>query len=172
MPDLKTEMTKVIEAWNNEEPTITSSAPPKPDHRITNNVSRITFNLVRDSPGITRQNAVTRLTASGYKESSVTSLLTQYVRGGLVRADGDKLYATRAEYSTTYQKSRVKTKPRAKAKTKEVAAKPEPIAAPTPAKPAVFISRHVDFDPKRMIGTLSVYHARELYNELKEMFGG
>ena len=62
-----------------------------------------------------------------------------------------------------------------------------PIAPPAPVAPALapaagiaaldapakskFIIRKPDFDPKKVIEDLSVYQARALYVELKEMFG-
>lgn len=169
-----THISNLLNTWSDAEPTITQSAAPKTDHRITNNISRLTFDLIRDNPGITRRNAVTRLTALGHKESSITSLITQFTRGGLLRKDGLKLYATKAEYSAVYKrykKAKAKTKAKAQVVLAQVAPEPTPpIEHPEPAKPAVFISRHVDFDPKKIIGTLSVYHAIELYTELKTMF--
>lgn len=203
MPDMQTALTtalskmsvkemnhvsNLLNTWAEEEATtVTQSPTPKIDHRIKNNISRITFDLIRDNPGITREKARIHLLASGYKESSITSLITQFIRGGLFRKDGEKLYATQSEYRSVYRTPKMrreelkKAKAEARAKAKaakaqpvQVAPEPEPTPPterPEPTKPAVFISRHVDFDPKKIIGTLSVYHAIELHNELKKMFG-
>ena len=201
MPDMQTALTKapstmsvkemnhvnnLLNTWAEEESTTdTQAEAPKIDHRIKNNISRITFDLIRDNPGITRLNARTRLIASGHKDTSITSLITQFTAGGLVRRDGEKLYVTQNEYKSVYvtpkmrrealKKSKAEARAKAKA-AKAMAVEPVPVPAPPverpePAKPSVFISRHVDFDPKKIIGTLSVYHAIELHNELKKMFG-
>jgi len=165
MPDIKTEMHKIIEDWNTPKTTVTQS-PPTKDKRITNNVSRNTFECVRDNPGITRRNLVTRLKASGYKESSTTSLVTQFLRGGLLRDEHGKLYAVSPEYQPMY----AKIKAASKAKDKPVS---EPVAEPVTEARAKskFIIRKSDFDPKKIVGPLTVYQARDLYNELRGMFG-
>ena len=157
MPDIKTEMHKIIEDWNTPKTTVTQS-PPTKDKRITNNVSRNTFECVRDNPGITRRNLVTRLKASGYKESSTTSLVTQFLRGGLLRDEHGKLYAVSPIYKPVYSKISAKKKQNL-TRVKET---------PVKLKPTI---RKSDFDPKKIVGPLTVYQARDLYNELRGMFG-
>ena len=52
---------------------------------ITNNVTRDTFNFIRDNPGTTRFDAVKTLVSQGHKARSVDSLVSQLVRSGQVR---------------------------------------------------------------------------------------
>jgi hypothetical protein len=129
-------------------------------------VSRRTFEYVRDNPGITRKTLVVRLEASGFRQSSTTSLITQFLRGGLFRDEDGKLYAVRPTYEPTYK--RIKAKRIAKSK-------PEPKPELKPAEEAPvksrFIIRKSDFDPKKMLEDLSAYQAHALYCELKPMFG-
>jgi len=105
MPDLKTEMGKVLNAWEKDE-TDTLARPmlPMPDGRlvfgVTNNVSRETFNFVKNNPAQSYTTITEALEKRGFKKTSVASLLTQFVKQGLVGRDEDGVYyAVAEEYS-------------------------------------------------------------------------
>jgi len=185
MPDIQTEMSKLLNQWNKPETTMTQP-PIKTDKRVTTNVSRELFEHIKLYPGQTIKHVVLGLNKRGFKVASTTSLISQFCRKGLIRKDDDKLYAIAPEYKSGYRKKPKKAmaKPKAKLNGKllpdlrtvlaqriETGA-PLTGSRPRPAQPSAIITRHVDFDPKKMIGTLSVYHAKALYEELKSMFGG
>jgi len=159
MPDIQTEMTKLLNEWNKAEPTITQSVSP--NRLITNNVTRITFNFIRDNPGVSSREAVKRLESQGFKPSSTSSLITRFLRGKLVRMENDGLFATTNEYRSVFKATQSKPKLVAKV------VKPASVAqvASVHAAPATF-------DPKHILNSLSLYQARDLYVELKSLFGG
>lgn len=155
MPDLKSEMAKVLQAW--EDPTITQGTK-----RITTNSTRRTFNFVRDNPGLTKAQAVAALAKEGVLSNSSTSLLSTFIINGNVRESNGLLYANQAEYTPL-------PRPTAKPMRKRHDTAPvgidtlvkssEPVAATTP-------------DVRSMIATMNVMQAREMYDELKTIFGG
>jgi hypothetical protein len=55
---------------------------------VTNNITRTVFNHVRDNPGTTFAKAVAAL--PGYKVESISSLLSQMSRQGMLRREGSK----------------------------------------------------------------------------------
>lgn len=178
MPDIQTEMTKMLSEWNKPEATMTP--PTKADERVTNNVSRELYEHIKRYPGHTAKQVTFDLDKRGFKPTSTSSLISQFVRNGLLRKDVDKLYVEYPEYKSVYKKTPKKTKAKLTNKvppdlrtlvTQQIEASAPPRGSrPRPTEPSAFITRHVDFDPKKMIGILSVYHAKALYEELKSMF--
>lgn len=78
---------------------IIDSNKGRPMFGISNNVSRETFNYVRDNPGKTRKQVVQDLVAKGFKETSVSSLINQLtVANQITRGVGDVLVANVKEY--------------------------------------------------------------------------
>jgi hypothetical protein len=78
---------------------IMSSNKGRPVFGISNNVSRETFNYVRDNPGKPRKEVIKDLVAKGFKETSVSSLINQLtVANQITRGVGDVLVANVKEY--------------------------------------------------------------------------
>jgi len=78
---------------------IIDSNKGRPMFGISNNVSRETFNYVRDNPGKTRKEVIQNLVAKGFKETSVSSLINQLiVANQITRGVGDALVANVKEY--------------------------------------------------------------------------
>lgn len=78
---------------------IIDSNKGRPVFGISNNVSRETFNYVRDNPGKTRKQVVQDLVAKGFKETSVSSLINQLtVANQITKGVGDVLVANVKEY--------------------------------------------------------------------------
>lgn len=78
---------------------INSTNQGRPVFGIVNNVSRETFNYVRDNPGKTRKQVIQDLVAKGFKETSVSSLINQLtVSNQITRGVGDVLIANAKEY--------------------------------------------------------------------------
>ena len=169
MPDLQTELAKVnqaIKEWD-EHPTREYNFKP------TNNVTRATFVCVRDNPGRSRTAIADLLEAKGYKRTSVSALLRHMLLQGLIREDGNGLFATQAEYTP------IKTSLLKQAREKHAKKKPgrkgsNPAAAPTAVAAIAPMPPGLRFKATaaELLDTLSITQARELYDELRKIFGG
>jgi hypothetical protein len=162
MPDLKSELSKVIKAWD-AEPTPTTMTTP---HRFqtTNNVSRITFDFARDNFGLTRSEIATALEEQGHNRKSTTSLLGQMIMSGMLREDENKhVIACQDEYTPIKPGLIKKARAKAKRASKKVAPAPvvEPVQAVTP-----------EWTVESVIGSLNVRQAMAVYMELRALFGG
>lgn len=135
--------------------------------QTTNNVTRATFNMVRDNPGITRKNAIAKLEEEGYKPTSTTSLITQMIRQRLVRLESDGgMHANFSEYVPLKAKLRkvmVEKKP-AKVKAPKVTVP----KAEAPAPRTVIITTNFNVD--NIIKNLTIMQAKELRDTLNNLF--
>jgi hypothetical protein len=147
---LKEKLEAAIAAW--EEPKGKQRFQP------TNNVTRSTFNMVRDNPGIMRRGAVAKLETLGYKATSTSTLISQMIRQRLVREEGGMLYANFPEYTPL------------KAKFRRVMAdkKPAKVKVEAPAPRTAIITTNYDVD--RIIKNLTIYQAKELRDALNNLF--
>ena len=181
MPDIKSELSKVLNQWDKHEETIRNPKEKQVEKtygfKTTNNVTRETFNYVRDNPFQARRQIKEALTRRGFKEGSIDALLTQMRNGGLIERTTNGQYVAKAnEFHPVKLKDKVKPKaPAHKAK------KAEPpsagIAALAPdtkqeAKPKTSIILNRGWTPEKAIENLNVVQARALYDELKRIFGG
>lgn len=173
--------------------TNTASQP----HRfgVTNNVSRETFNYVRDNPGSTRKEIIAALEHRNFMEKSTSSLLSQMVRQKMMHIKDGLYYADIPEYVPIKNYKPVKSKglPPAREPVKEkrkytkrsegigalLKAKIENAPAYTPSEtpPVVpqrkgFVSLVRNRTPESIIENMNVLQARELYDYLKKLFGG
>ena len=173
MPDIASALQKALSDW---EPTPTANNAPatptdKPYFTVTNNVTRVTFDYVRDNPGKTRKEVAIALEKQGFKPSSVTSLLGQMVKQGLFRESNELLYVTTGEYTPLKSSKKMKAvaekqqAPQRKVVTITRRAAPE--AEPTPA-PQI----NAAWDAETLLNNLSIKQARALYDELRKIFGG
>ena len=155
MPDIQSEMSKVLDEWNKPETTMTN---------VTNNVTRATFNKVAENPGSTRAEVVAMLSTEGYKDSSTTSLLTQMLARGNIRSLNGKLFTNQNEYKPMERITPIKHR----------AKKPEPAAVVeipvAPAKPTVQINSA--WDVTDQLNSMSIVQARLMYDALRKIFGG
>ena len=185
---------KTIEAWDNHEDQIRKPQQEKQMEKtynfgVSNNVMRETFNVVKRNPNMQAKQYINMLVHSGFKESSVTSVLYQLVRAGqLQRNESGLLSAAQDAYTP------IKQGPRKK--------KPEPVVETKPARKIVLIKRRKTegteqgiaalkadtvvkadggpfeflkakaFHPSAIVDQLTVIHARELYDYLRKIFKG
>jgi hypothetical protein len=160
MPDLKTELSKVLDEWNKPETTTMTM----PHQKITNNATRATFNKVAENPGSTRSEVVAMLLTDGYKMSSTTSLLTQMLARGNIRSLNGKLFTNQNEYKPMERITPIKHRV------------PKDVPPDVPETnfgnidPAVQINAAWDADT--LLNNLSIKQARALYDELRKIFGG
>ena len=172
MPDLKSELSKVLNEWNPSE-TTTMTQPAAPVHfAVTNNVTRITFEYVRDNPGKTRIEVAKALEKQGFKPGSVSSLLGQMIKQGMMRESGQLLYATINEYTPIKGSKAMKA---LAAKPQEQQRKIVKLVKPTTGK---VLNAHPTpqinsaWDAETLLNNLSIKQARALYDELRKIFGG
>jgi hypothetical protein len=227
MPDLKTALTTALDtnkkinlnnmlnAWEQDEqkqingeatmPTFNQPTVPLPNGKgrrvfgVTNNVTRMTFDYIRDNPGCVSRDVCDELVPKGFKACSVTPIISQLIKCGTVSRDLDtrQLRALTSSYRpitaaaqrTRLTKTRnVKEEPKPKrAYTKRqkpqdagIAALPVQavqVTAPpvvqeeAPRAPAaIILSRN--WSAQGVIDKLSVVQARQLYDALKQIFGG
>ena len=184
MPDIQTALKSAIDAW---EPTPTGQQlkekimSNKPIFEIQNNVTRVTFDYIKLHPGTTSTAASRDLAKHGFKESSVTALMAQFVRAGLAVRDNNHGYrVTVDEYtpmkaSSKYAKKVVKVKPATTNDHKRPQATAnDGIAALQPEATSKRVVNTIVFGkpPEEVVKHMNVIQARELYDYLKKMFGG
>jgi len=180
MPDIKTALSKMLDEWEKDEETTQSpenqvqqTQPKDYLFKTTNNVTRSTFNAVRDNPGCKRKGILAQLETQGYKLASTTSILSQMIKQRLVREEDDgTLYANFKEYVPLKATSKPKAKPVKKSKAfKEAVAivNTKPIeAAP---QPQARQERRV-MDIEEWLSEVPLMQARLVYLRLKVIFEG
>jgi hypothetical protein len=179
MPDIQTALKSAIDAW---EPTPTGQQlkeklMTKTPFAIQNNVTRVTFDYIKLHPGTTAAAASRDLTKHGFKESSVTALMAQFVRAGLAVRDNNHGYrVTVDEYTPMKASAKYTKKDVVKAKPAPKAREPQNdgIAALHPEATSKRVVNTIVFGktPQEVIKHMNVIQARELYDYLKKMFGG
>ena len=124
-------------------------------HNVKNNVTRTTFNYIRDNAGVTRADATVALENAGFHPGSVTSLIGQMLKNRLIRSENDGLYANQKEYTPLKQLTPAykHTKKRAYAPRKEM------------------LVASSEWSVDAVIRDLSVRQALTVYMELKQIFG-
>jgi hypothetical protein len=106
MPDMKTALHAVLNEWDKDDASLSTSSQPqaepvKPNHlfKPTVGVSQAAFNYVKDNPYTTAIQAVKVLEKQGFKKTSLTSLYTQMIRQKQLSKDKDgKMTALISEY--------------------------------------------------------------------------
>lgn len=199
MPDIKTAMSKVLDSWEKDAQQTQAQATPSrhtvrqvtPEGRVvwaaTTNVTRETFEYVKAHPHVYGKDVIAALVAKGFRQNSVTSLLTQFVRQGLLgRAEDGRYYPIATEYETlkpykkapppTQRKSKIVTSPRSaeeKAKAGIAALKVEPkkIKEAKPEVASTGVSPSA-WDAETVINNIGLKQAHKLFLELNTYFGG
>ena len=170
MPDIASALQKALNEW---EPTVDipppAPAPTKPYFTVTNNVTRVTFNYVRDNPGKTRVEVAKDLEKQGYKPGSVSSLVGQMIKQGLIRESAQLLYAATNEYAPLKGSKVVKAlaaKPQEQQrKIVTITRKAAPEAEPTPQS-------NGSWNVTNQLNSMSIVQARLMYDALRKIFGG
>jgi hypothetical protein len=209
MPDLQTALTTAIKnqvlsttinEWEEEEQqTMQAHIEPQvammptqiaavPSPTLTGNLSKDIFVYIKDNPGCLRTDVRQIFMAAGFKETSVSSLISQMVRTKMVSInDVGNLEAIRVYYKPITGISKKKKLAKAIAKVKAAKPKAQGIAALAPeptqdidkgrealdrvlAKP-VLEARAV-YDALCLLRGLDVGDARYMYAELHKLFGG
>lgn len=182
MPDLKTEMSKVLNAWEQDAQEVQQPKPKGPRmFTATNNVTRATFEYVKSNPKQTHPQICEEMVRRGFKQTSVGSLITQFTKQGMFERDGDGRYVALTDAYTPL-KSTKKYKSEGKRKSKIVKSpRSSGIAAlkVVPSKKGVVPTTintssvaHTQWDAETVINNIGLKQAHELYRELSTYFGG
>jgi hypothetical protein len=207
MPDIQTALSNALKTtinnWEKDDMQTTQTNTKPRGKRffdVTNNVTRATFDYVKNNPNLTSAEICADMAKLGYKESSVSSLIAQFAVQGLAERDD------RGRYITIIDEYRP-----LKAKKKTLKIVPKPVEAkrkyekktvtgigallreklentPMPSQDALdaaayamggvaqankrFVSLVRTKSPEDILKDLTVYQAHDLYRHLKEMFGG
>ena len=172
MPDLQTEMQKVLQAW--ETPETTETKPEEPMFTPTTNTSRATFEAVRDDPGLGKPYYVRKLVALGHKKSSVYSLLAQMVRQGHIWVGtSGGLHPNQKEYAPLKCTRTLQNKAKKATKTSKVrTSKPEVAPVPLEEVKQAIIGKPLRSKIDTILDEISLSDAHELYRQLHKYFGG
>ncbi len=175
MPDLKSALQSVLNEWNQPEQTVQTQHKPNlpPFFTRTTDVTRETFNYVRDNPHRTTRQIRDALVAKGHKDSSVSALVSQMSRTGIITREKDGTYFTNLqEYSpvklSKLRKARNTPTPTGRAPKAE-APKPKVVLTrkeAAPVAPAPRVVNSID----ELISTLTIAQAKELFDKLRKMF--
>jgi len=216
MPDIQTAMkqalNKTLVEWDDDDapplpsvqPVSTSVSQPSQNiqgipmtqnFRISNNISRTTFQYIKDNPGSTRKEIITALEHQGFAGGSTSSLIAQMRRNKLIHETNNLYYADADEYRPLKSLKAIKKmealaepKPKRKYTKKDTTgigallqakleATPNPVYHEDQTPPIVperkgFVSLVRNRTPESIIDNMTVYQARELYDHLKKLFGG
>jgi hypothetical protein len=184
MPDIKSALEKALNEWEPAPAPKPEPAPAKAYFTVTNNVCRVTFEYVRDNPGKTRVEVAKTLEARGYKSGSVSSLLGQMLKQGMMRESAHLLYVTTNEYAplksskalkVAQEKAQQTTRKKVVLVSKRTGEVIPPASAgiaalPTTREAAPQINSA--WDAETLLNNLSIKQARALYDELRKIFGG
>jgi hypothetical protein len=169
----------------------------KKTFNITNNISRVTFDYIKNNPGSTRKEIIEALEHKGFAGGSTSSLIAQMRRNQMVHETNNAYYADIPEYRPikSLKALRKMEAPVAPPKRKYEKKAVTGIGAllreklentPMPSQDALDSAAYAmgGNTPKRMISLvrvkspedilkdMTVYQAHDLYRHLKEMFGG
>jgi hypothetical protein len=199
MPDIKTALnlalengrrqflTATLSEWEKDEQKQITQQQEKPMgkqlFRTTNNVTRETFNYIKNNPNKTTPEVCAALEKLGFKEGSVTSICAQLSKQGQVVKDGytKRMVAIGNEYQPLKSASKFKALNEPKTTLKVVKRRDVPqdagLAAIAPVQEKVDTSRSTivlnrNWTAQGVVEKLSVVQARELYDLLKQIFGG
>ena len=178
MPDIKSALAKALDEWSREEETQFKQPEEKQmdarrnmpqTFKVTNNIARMTFEYVRDNPGLKSKQVGQHFASLGFKPHSAIAMMSASVSNGIMRRDENSRYYTTTNEYKPLKKMKHKDKPSsgiAALPVKGVAKKVEkververvmPIQQPTAST---------------ILGTLNVVEAKKLYQELKVIFEG
>ena len=216
MPDIqtafKTALSKTLQQWDDdgEAPPlqpVSSSFPQqtkptqpttmKKTFNITNNISRVTFDYIKNNPGSTRKEIIQALEHQGFAGGSTSSLIAQMRRNNMIHEKDNFYYADIPEYRPIKSLKAMKkmdapiAPPKRKYEKKAVTGigallREKLENMPEPSQDALDSAAYAmgGHTPKRMISLvrvkspedilkdMTVYQAHDLYRHLKEMFGG
>jgi hypothetical protein len=175
MPDIKSALAKALDEWSREEETQFKQPEEKQmdarsnmpqTFKTTNNITRMTFNYVRDNPGLTAKQVGEHVASLGLKAHSAIAMMSASVGCGMMRRD------EHSRYYTTMNEYRPIKKPKPKGTSSAgIAALP----VKRVEKKVERVERVIPIQQptaSTILGTLNVVEAKKLYQELRVIFEG
>ena len=210
MPDIQTAfkqaLSRTLQQWDDEgePPSVqpvsasfsqpikpTQEIPMKKTFNVTNNISRVTFDYIKNNPGSTRKESIEALEHQGFAGGSTSSLIAQMRRNNMIHETNNLYYADIPEYrpikslKAMKKMEQVPAPPKRKYTKRDVTgigallkerldSTPMPIVSEhTAPKQKGFLTSLVRTrSPEDILKDMTVYQAHELYTHLKKMFGG
>ena len=167
MPDIKTALSGVLSEWELDNQQQEKKVKHVPHFKVTNNVTRATFDFVKSNPHQSCKTICSALEKRGYKPSSIGSLLTQFVKNGLCIRDANGNYTTIVnEYSPIKVRKQIKA---AQVIQKAKTTRGEGIAALSAQPTYVAVA---EWNVQAVLNDMSIVQARAMYDALKKIFGG
>jgi hypothetical protein len=179
MPDIKTALATALKEW---EPPASGTvikpaapaptpAPPKPTPRP--NMTRDTFAMVRDNPGISRADAIERLQAMGHKPVSTSSILYQLVRAKMIDDTDGALSTKRKNYTSLTHALEKAPKGRRKTRVQ----KPKAVELKDVRSPAGFLMGEMQAAPEPQATAIKAAHkvledSQRVSDEIDEWLNG
>ena len=175
MPDIKTALSSALKEWdkpntinNTEEKQMDSRSNMPQTFKITNNIARMTFEYVRDNPGLKAKEVGRHFGSLGLKPHSAVAMMSASVANGIMRRDEDsRYYTTIPEYRPL--KKIVRT-PRGTHKQKPKPPTPQQGIKALLAEPTRRVEPELTND--YILSKLDVRQALSLYRELINIFTG
>jgi hypothetical protein len=148
---------------------------------ITNNLNRVLFEHIKHNPG-NRKKLVADMVSRDYKYGSVTTLISQMIRQGLLQADNaGVLHLTVAEYTPLKNVKTVRKMEAAQKQSKleaaqkrreiKVSVRNRTVGEVREERPVSSVEGVQETRVKSILRSLSILEALELYAELKKVFG-
>jgi len=173
---------QIIDQWAKDDPRDDARTALPHAFKPTNNVSRETFNAVRDNPRLQYKDLCRMLANRGFNEASIGSLLTQMTNCGMITRDDIGRYtALQPEYTPIKASKRVKPKKKVAVPATKKKAEKEGIAAldtQDAVTKKLVLQRRTEpaptatpFDPEQLLSTLSFSQVMALYKRIKAMVG-
>jgi hypothetical protein len=214
MPDmqtaLKTALRTTLQEWDDDGETFPHSpsvqpvsVPPTPQptqgipmakktFNVTNNISRVTFDYIKNNPGSTRKEIIDALEHQGFAGGSTSSLIAQMRRNNMIHETNNAYYADIPEYRPIKSLKALRkmeapvAPPKRKYEKKAVTGigallreKLEAVDTPVASEPLLHTTQRKAYmslvrtkTPHDILSDMTVYQAHELYVHLKQMFGG
>ena len=210
MPDIQTAfkqaLSRTLQQWDDEgeppsvqpvsasfsQPTKpTQEIPMKKTFNVTNNISRVTFDYIKNNPGSTRKEVIEALEHQGFAGGSTSSLIAQMRRNNMIHETNNLYYADIAEYrpikslKAMKKMEQVPAPPKRKYTKRDVTGIGALLKERLDSTPMPIVSEHTapqrkgfltslvrTRSPEDILKDMTVYQAHELYTHLKKMFGG
>jgi len=180
MPDLKSELSKVINAWEQPvqepEPMPDTTPSQKPYFTTTNNVCRATFEAILKNPGRSRKQVIEALLEGGYKDTSTSTLIGQMLKQNHIREANGLLYAVNTEYKPLKGSkawAKIEAAKAAPRKHVELVSKATgKIINPRPVPAPVVVPVEKEWTPDDVIAPLNVHQALALFKALRNILVG
>jgi len=164
----------------------------KKTFNVTNNISRVTFDYIKNNPGSTRKEIIDALEHQGFAGGSTSSLIAQMRRNNMIHETNNAYYADIPEYRPIKSLKALRkmeapvAPPKRKYEKKAVTGigallreKLEAVDTPVASEPLLHTTQRKAYmslvrnkTPHDILSDMTVYQAHELYVHLKQMFGG